>query len=166
MRIAAFVRSQVDDGTLKPGDTVCITTVAQRHGVSRDTAAEGLSLLEAEGRLKRHPSHGYTVTDAGCTQPASPQAPPARSGRAPGPPYVRIIAAAIRARVDDGTLKPGDKVYIAALTSEYGVSVGLVAGALHLLEAEGFLKGFPGYGYVVQGTASRQGAAAGAGAPR
>jgi DNA-binding GntR family transcriptional regulator len=61
MRIAAAVRAQIDDGTLKLGDTVPITALTRQHGVARRTAARALRLLETEGCLKRYPGYGYTV---------------------------------------------------------------------------------------------------------
>ena len=69
-RIAAAVRRQIDDGTLKPGDTVPIGPLTRQHGVARRTAASGLRLLETEGRLKRYPGHGYTVQHAMSRQDA------------------------------------------------------------------------------------------------
>jgi DNA-binding GntR family transcriptional regulator len=69
IRIAAAVRRQVDDGTLKPRDTVPIAALTREHGVSRKTAAKALGVLEAEGRLKRYPGLGYTVQ--GHQQPAA-----------------------------------------------------------------------------------------------
>ena len=61
-RVAADVRRQIDDGTLKPGDTVPAVPLARQHGVDPHTAVKGLRLLAEEGRLRRYPGIGYAVT--------------------------------------------------------------------------------------------------------
>jgi DNA-binding GntR family transcriptional regulator len=61
------------------------------------------------------------------------------------------LACSVRQQVDDGTLKPGDLVVIGRLLREHGLKTRETAGrALRLLEREGRLRQFPGYGYVVQ----------------
>jgi GntR family transcriptional regulator len=71
MRIAAAIRRQTEDGTLKPGDTVPISALARQHGVARNTASRALRLLETEGRLKCYPGYGYTVQDTASHQDAT-----------------------------------------------------------------------------------------------
>ena len=62
MRIAALLRQQIADGTLRPGQpTPSITTLSQEHGVARQTAAKALRVLEDEGRVYRVPGLGYYV---------------------------------------------------------------------------------------------------------
>jgi DNA-binding GntR family transcriptional regulator len=39
VQVAAAVRAQIDDGALKPGDTVHIAALTRRHGVARNTVA-------------------------------------------------------------------------------------------------------------------------------
>ncbi len=62
VRIAAQVRVVIESGELAPGQPVpSITTLTQDHGVSRETAAKALRLLESEGRVVRYPGLGYYV---------------------------------------------------------------------------------------------------------
>jgi DNA-binding GntR family transcriptional regulator len=62
MRIASLVRAEITDGSLQPGQpTPSITTLAQEHGVARQTAAKALRLLESEGLVYRVPGLGYFV---------------------------------------------------------------------------------------------------------
>jgi len=62
VHIAATVRRQIDDGTLRPGTPVSITTLASQHHVDRETAAKGLRILVGEERLALWPGYGYLVT--------------------------------------------------------------------------------------------------------
>ena len=71
-----------------------------------------------------------------------------RSASADPRAYVQI-AAAVRQRLDGGTLKPGDKVTITDLAASHGVSRQIAARGLRVLEDEGRLKRFPGFGYAV-----------------
>jgi DNA-binding GntR family transcriptional regulator len=73
MQIAAAVRQRLDGGTLQPGDKVTITDLAESHGVSRQTAARGLRVLEDEGRLRRFPGFGYAVQATSATEPCEGQ---------------------------------------------------------------------------------------------
>jgi DNA-binding GntR family transcriptional regulator len=62
VRIATALRSRIDSGELKHGQPVpSITTLSQRYGVARATAAKALRLLESEGKVKRYPGLGYFV---------------------------------------------------------------------------------------------------------
>lgn len=70
VRIAHLVRRKIDDGELKPGDSVKLATLAEEHGVNRQTAARGLRRLVEEGRLSRWPGYGYIVPYAS-SRPAS-----------------------------------------------------------------------------------------------
>jgi DNA-binding GntR family transcriptional regulator len=72
------------------------------------------------------------------------------------------IAATVRQWLDDGTFNPGDKVTITDLAERYGVSRGTAARGLHILEGEGRLRRFPGFGYAVQDTRSATGPGAAA----
>ena len=63
VQIAASVRARIDSGELKPGQAApSITTLCQEWGVARETAAQAYRVLEAEGLVKRWPSHGFFVT--------------------------------------------------------------------------------------------------------
>jgi DNA-binding transcriptional regulator YhcF (GntR family) len=61
IRIADLVRRKIEDGELKPGDTVRVASLAEEFGVTRPTVGRGLGLLVEEGRLKRWPGHGYII---------------------------------------------------------------------------------------------------------
>jgi len=64
MRVATQLRQQIADGTLRPGEpTPSITTLAQDHGIARQTAAKALRLLESEGLVTRIPGLGYYVAE-------------------------------------------------------------------------------------------------------
>jgi GntR family transcriptional regulator len=63
MRVAAWLQSQISDGTLRPGDPApSISDIAARHGYCRDTCAKGLQLLEQDGTVFRVPGHGYYIS--------------------------------------------------------------------------------------------------------
>lgn len=52
MRVAAWLRCQINDGTLRPGDAApSINDIAARHGYCRDTCAKGPAFT----RAGRHP---------------------------------------------------------------------------------------------------------------
>jgi DNA-binding GntR family transcriptional regulator len=62
VRVAEEVRGQITGGKLTSGMPVpSITTLAQEHGIARQTAAKALQLLEREGLLTRVPGLGYYV---------------------------------------------------------------------------------------------------------
>lgn len=62
VRLAAMLRKQIVDGTLRSGQpTPSITTLTQEHGVARQTAAKALGLLGKEGLVHRVPGLGYYV---------------------------------------------------------------------------------------------------------
>jgi GntR family transcriptional regulator len=57
-----LVRAQIESGELASGQPVpSITTLAQEHGVARQTAGKALRVLEEEGRVTRVPGLGYYV---------------------------------------------------------------------------------------------------------
>ena len=65
IRLAAQVRRQIADGTLRPGDPVrSITRLAQQHGHARQTCSKALQLLVHERLLFRVPGLGYYVARA------------------------------------------------------------------------------------------------------
>ncbi len=62
MQTAKLLRTQIEDGTLKPdGQALSISALCRRTGQSRQTVAKGLQLLEREGWLTRIPGRGYYV---------------------------------------------------------------------------------------------------------
>jgi DNA-binding GntR family transcriptional regulator len=64
MQISEVIRREIDEGDLKPGETVSITKLTKKYGISRRTASRGLRLLGEEGRLRCWPGYGYTVQRA------------------------------------------------------------------------------------------------------
>ena len=66
VRLAAIVRQQITDGTLKPGQPAPpITRLSQEYGHARPTCGKALRMLEDEGLLTRIPGLGYYVTEVG-----------------------------------------------------------------------------------------------------
>jgi GntR family transcriptional regulator len=65
--------------------------------------------------------------------------------------YLRI-AAAVRARIDEGELEAGQPApSITSLCQEWGVARETAAHALKTLESEGLVRRYPGRGYYVTG---------------
>jgi len=91
------------------------------------------------------PTQGRCVVQEG----ANPQADPRK--------YVRL-AASLRERILDGTLRPGDSVpSISTLAAEYGGWASQTcAKALQMLEAEGLLLRVRGLGYFINDPAGTQ----------
>jgi AcrR family transcriptional regulator len=70
------------------------------------------------------------------------------------PPY-RRIADEIRARIADGSLRPGDQIPSArGITREWGVALATATRVLATLNAEGVTRALPGRGTVVAGSAA------------
>lgn len=68
-----------------------------------------------------------------------------------GPKY-RKIYEDLKAQIDDGTLKVGDKIpSTVALCQQYGCSQTAVNTAVLLLSSAGYIKGSPGLGRFVTG---------------
>ena len=62
VRLAAIVRRQIADGTLRPGGPApSITFLSQERGHARPTCGKALRILEGEGLLTRIPGLGYYV---------------------------------------------------------------------------------------------------------
>jgi len=62
VRLAAIVRQQIADGTLRSGDRApSITRLSQEHGHARPTCGKALRMLEGEGLVTRIPGLGYYV---------------------------------------------------------------------------------------------------------
>jgi DNA-binding GntR family transcriptional regulator len=60
------------------------------------------------------------------------------------------VAAAVRAAIAGGELAAGDLVLIAVLATGHHATRRTAARALALLEREGLVRRYPGYGYTVQ----------------
>lgn len=75
------------------------------------------------------------------------------TGTAGDPPYLRIVAA-IRRRIADGELAPGDRVpSTRQIAGEWGVALATAAKALTTLRLEGLVEARPRIGTVVAGSA-------------
>ena len=61
VQVASDLRARIDAGDLKPQDRVGTRYEMQARGLSKNTVRKALRALEAEGRLKRFPGHGYVV---------------------------------------------------------------------------------------------------------
>lgn len=62
VQIANAVRDEIRTGKLRPGMRApSITTLVQRFGVARNTAAKALRALGDEGLLVRFPGFGWYV---------------------------------------------------------------------------------------------------------
>ncbi|GAA4250909.1 MULTISPECIES: winged helix-turn-helix domain-containing protein [Dactylosporangium] len=67
-----------------------------------------------------------------------------------GTPYYRQVAADLRAQIEAGTLKPGDKLpSTQQLRDIYGVSGTVIQFAMVELKAQGLVVGQPGRGVFV-----------------
>lgn len=55
----------------------------------------------------------------------------------------------LSARIDDGTLRPGDRLNIGMLADEHDMSRPTVAHALRMLEADRKVNRYPGVGWTV-----------------
>ncbi|MFI5658836.1 GntR family transcriptional regulator [Streptomyces sp. NPDC051684] len=95
-------------------------------------------------------------------QPAEEHVPPTPK---PEPPY-RVIAAEIRARIDSGELRPGDRVpSIRAIAQRWGVAIATATKVTAHLRAEGIVEAQVGSGTVVSTPAGRRSTPATASAP-
>jgi GntR family transcriptional regulator len=66
VRLASELRGRIESGELEPGKPApSITTLAQEHGIARQTAAKALRMLESEGLVVRYPGLGYFVAERG-----------------------------------------------------------------------------------------------------
>ena len=62
VRLAAILRRQITDGSLRPGDRApSITRLSHEHGHARPTCGKALRMLEGEGLVTRIPGLGYFV---------------------------------------------------------------------------------------------------------
>lgn len=61
-RVRIFLRNQIIQGELKPGDRIVQNLVAQQLGVSRIPIREAIHALIAEGLLDMEPHHGAAVS--------------------------------------------------------------------------------------------------------
>lgn len=72
----------------------------------------------------------------------------------PDPRPSRQIYAAIKDRIGNGTLSPGDRVHVGLLADEFHVTRTTVGKALKLVEADGLIERYSGVGWYVTGDES------------
>lgn len=64
VRLAGLLREDIESGALAPGQPApSITTLAQEHGLARQTVAKAFGLLLDEGLVVRVPGLGYYVVE-------------------------------------------------------------------------------------------------------
>ncbi|AUH00271.1 PLP-dependent aminotransferase family protein [Prodigiosinella confusarubida] len=64
VKIAQFLCTPIDSGTLKPGDKLpSIRQIAREHKVSTMTALQAIRLLETKGKITAYPRSGYFVAE-------------------------------------------------------------------------------------------------------
>jgi DNA-binding transcriptional MocR family regulator len=88
LRIAEDLRAQIAGGTLAPGEPIpSITIMQDKYGISRQTIAKGLRILEREGLLCRVRGEGYYVPSESLAPLIVPPRglTSARHAAAPGP---------------------------------------------------------------------------------
>ncbi|RVX46246.1 regulatory GntR family protein [Nonomuraea polychroma] len=135
-QIADRLREQIATGAFRPGEALpSEAALCEKFGVARNTVRRGLALLEGEGLVRTVPSKGRIVTVAGG------QAAPYR---------YQVIAAELRARIEDGQLPPGGALPSEAdLRRHYAASRNTVRQALAVLERDGLVVAEHGRGRFV-----------------
>ncbi|MFH9561221.1 GntR family transcriptional regulator [Streptomyces globisporus] len=122
-----------DTDTYPPGSTLPAQTVlADRLGVTRYALRAVMNALEADGRIRRR-AHATIVLGKDST---------------PVAPTTARITGIVRARIQDGTIQPGEQVSV-PLVDEFGVGTATVNRALAPLVAEGILVVRQGVGTFV-----------------
>lgn len=62
MQLAAILRAQIHDGTLRPGDLLPSESVlTQTYGVARNTVRAAIKVLRDEGLVETRPQRGTRV---------------------------------------------------------------------------------------------------------
>lgn len=137
--IAAALRDRITGGEFASGTALpSESALCAEYGVARNTLRRALEQLTEEGLIEVRPGRGRVV------------ARPGASGYRAVPRYEEI-AAAIRARIESGELRPGDAVPSeSALAELYEVGRGTVRHALAELEGAGLVKARHGKGRFVQ----------------
>ena len=72
IRLAAFIREQITDGKLAPGDRLqSISALRREQGHSRQTASKAMRVLADEGIVYLVPGLGYYVSRGTSAAPES-----------------------------------------------------------------------------------------------
>jgi DNA-binding GntR family transcriptional regulator len=131
-QVAASIRAQISDGTLKPGDELPgVPELMREYGCANDTLSRARAILAAEGLIVRTPGKVYTVRDdSGAPGGGIPSAPR---------PSVERVEASLRAAIEAGDLPQGSALPLAGLAATYGCSKPTVTRVLRALAAQGLI---------------------------
>jgi DNA-binding GntR family transcriptional regulator len=141
--IAAALRQRIVGGDYAPGALLpSEAELTAEYHISRNTLRRALTELEDEGLIVVLPGRGRLVADpAGGASRAQTRAEPS----------YRQIAADLRAKIEQGDLRPGDILPSEAdLTATYGVSRGTARQAFLELQAAGLIDAVHGKGRFVK----------------
>ena len=140
--ISAALRQRIVQGEFAPGALLpSEAELSSEYGVSRNTLRRALTELEEERLITVLPGRGRVV--------AEPEQP--RSGVRGAESSYRMIAAALRAKIESGEFAPGALLPSEAeLTSLYGVSRGTSRQAFLELQAAGLIDAVQGKGRFVK----------------
>ena len=119
-RLARRIRTQIEDGDLKPGDPLSITVICRNSRCARPTAARALQILKAGGLIARFPGLGYRVTT-----PA-----------APDPRLYKRVADQIRDAIRTGDLRVGEQIIVRCLARSSGCDRATAGKAIRMLERD------------------------------
>ena len=71
MRMMAFIRGRIEDGTYKPNELMpSMQELADQTGFSRHTIGKAMRMLQDEGLVTRTPGLGYVPEAAALGRPA------------------------------------------------------------------------------------------------
>lgn len=140
--ITDAVRRRITEGEFPVGSVLPSEAVLTReYAVARNTLRRALTALKDEGLLTTVPGRGWIVSS-----------PEESSSEAVDPHlHYRRIAADVRARIESGELRPGDRVPSGAeLIKQYGVSRWTARLALQQLQDIELIRTVHGKGRFVR----------------
>jgi DNA-binding GntR family transcriptional regulator len=142
VRIAEDIRSRIRQGDPPAGDMLPSEAVlARTYGVARGTIRQAVAELERVGLVTSEAGRGRRVVGDGAPG----------VGRTASTQY-ETIAEALRKRIKDGELVPGQQLPgEAAMADEFGVSKGTARQALQVLASENLIASVHGKGWFVGG---------------
>ena len=133
-----IMRGEFAAGALLPSEA----ELTAEYSVARNTLRRALTELEEERLITVLPGRGRVVTAPDKPRTAAPSSEPG----------YRLIAADLRAKIEQGELQPGDALPSEAeLTAQYGVSRGTTRQAFLELQAAGLIDAVQGKGRFVRG---------------
>jgi GntR family transcriptional regulator len=167
-QIADQLRADIEGGDLLPGDRLpSEAELVERYGTAHGTVREAIAVLRAEGLVIARQGRGVFVRSPGLVRRFGSVA---HLGQAllgsvgelawitemsldplsPLPAY-RQIADQLRAAIESGELRPGDRLPSEAeLVERYGTAHGTVREAIAVLRAEGLVIARQGRGVFVR----------------